>query len=232
MVMEKVKIGICDDEKVILGILTRIVKKIMEKLEVEFEIKMFLSGKQLLLEVKELDVVFLDVEMPELDGIETGRKIFEINPECKIIIATGRIERFKEAFRINTFRFITKPFLEEEVEEVIRDYLKVCFWGEKILAYQNRVEYEIEQKDIMYLSAYGSYVEIVTKHNIFRKEVSLKDMETLLDSQKFFRVHRKYIVNMARIEKYKNGEIYINNRKIDVARRKKTEFERKRLNLI
>ena len=227
--MKKIRIGVCDDEKVILGILVDMIKKVMEKVEVQFEVKVFLSGKQMLPEVKSLDLVFLDVEMPGLDGIETGRRIFGINPECKIIIATEGIERFKEAFKINAFRFVTKPFSEEEVEEAIRSYLKINFIGEKISAYYNRVQYDIEQRDIVYLCAYGSYIEIVTEHDIFRKETSLKDMEMLLESKIFFRVHRKYIVNIARIEKYKNGVIFINNKKIEVARRKKKEFERKRI---
>lgn len=64
-------------------------------------------------------MVFLDVEMPEMDGFEVGRRIYENNPECKLIIATGRVERFKEAFKIHAYRFITKPFQQDEVNDVI-----------------------------------------------------------------------------------------------------------------
>ena len=227
--MEKVRIGLCDDDAVVLGMLKRQIENIMKEVEGEYEIETFSSGKELLSVIGSLNLVFLDIEMPELDGIEVGKRIQMKNPKCKIIIATGRIERFKEAFCVNAFRFVTKPFCQEEVGEAIKSYLKGRIGRTKISVYQNRVLYDIEQKDITYLSAYGSYIEVITEKGIFRKEMSLSEMEKQLEAGMFFRVHRKYIVNMAKIDTYQNGVIWVNERKIEVARRKKKEFEQRYL---
>lgn len=225
--MEKVKIGLCDDESIIMEILKRQIETVMKKVGIDFEIKTFSSGKKLLSTVNSFHLVFLDLQMPEIDGIELGRRIRMKNPKCKTIIATGQVERFKEAFHVNAFRFITKPFCQEEVEEAICSFLKGRMGRKKISVYQNRVLYDIEQRDITYLLAYGSYIEVATENGIFRKEISLSDAEELLDNRMFFRVHRKYIVNMEKIEVYQDGNIWVNERKIEVARRKKREFEKK-----
>lgn len=227
--MEKVRIGLCDDESVILGILKRQIETVMKEMGTRFEIETFLSGQELLSVANSFHLVFLDLQMPEIDGIEVGKRIRMKNPKCKTIIATGQVERFKEAFRVNAFRFITKPFCQEEVEEAIRSYLKGRIGREKISVYQNRVLYNIEQRDITYLLAYGSYIEVMTDNGIFRKEVSLSEMEKQLENEMFFRVHRKYIVNMAKIDAYRNGIIWVNEKKIEVARRKRREFEQKYL---
>ncbi|NLK76986.1 MAG: response regulator [Clostridiales bacterium] len=105
-----IKIGICDDEKIVLSVLGTLVKQSLEELEEGGKIINFHSGEELLEEVEKLDVLFLDIEMPGLDGIEVGSQIQKRNLDCKVIMATSRQDRFKEAFKINAFRFITKPF--------------------------------------------------------------------------------------------------------------------------
>lgn len=225
--MERIRIGICDDEQIMLDMLKRLVERTMEKLSVDFEIKDFLWGKELISEVKELNLVFLDIVMPQMDGMEIGREISTINENCKVVMATRNIGGYKEAFRINAFRFITKPYCEEEVEEAITGYLRTGLAAEKISAYQNRIAYDIEQRDIIYVAAYGSYIELMTEHGVFRKEDSLNNMEKVLEPRIFFRIHRKYIVNMLLIEEYSNGIVFMKKRELEVSKRKKKEFENK-----
>lgn len=64
-----------------------------------------------------MDILFLDIEMPGEDGIQTGKRLRERGSECKIIMATSMAERFKEGYHIGASRFVTKPFDQEEVEE-------------------------------------------------------------------------------------------------------------------
>ena len=92
------RIGICDDEDIILDILKKIVSSCLEQLDYEAEIILFNSGKNLLEQKQQFNIVFLDLEMPELDGIETGRQLRRQQEDCKIIVATNRRDRFKEAF--------------------------------------------------------------------------------------------------------------------------------------
>lgn len=220
-----IKIGICDDEKIILEILQKIIEQCLEKLGFEAELFLFAGGKELLETEVELDILFLDVEMPQMDGIEVGKKLRRKKNECKIIVATSRRERFKEAFYIDAFRFVTKPFEIEEIREVLEETIIALGGVEKIQVYQNRVKCEILQRDILYIEAIDSSVEFMLEKGIYRKETSLTELETELNGNVFFRINRQCIVNMAQIEKYEKGMILINNENKKVSQRRKKEFD-------
>lgn len=219
------RVGICDDEELIIDALDGIIQKIVSNNGWKIAISHYQSGKELLKDVFDLDAVFLDIDMPELDGIETGRKVCEINSECKIIMATGRTDRFKEAFHIKAFRFVTKPFDCDEIEEALQAVLKRQIGWETIELYEKRNPYQIPQKDILYIEAYAGYSEFTVSDRILRKECSLSELEQELSKELFFRVSRQYIVNLGKITEYVRGSILIQGKKIRVSRRKKKEFE-------
>lgn len=79
-----------------------------------------------------MEAIFLDIEMPQMDGIEIGRIIKKIHPKCKIIMAADKEERIKEAFQIEALRFISKPFEYLEVEGAIKALYKQRLGTESI----------------------------------------------------------------------------------------------------
>lgn len=223
--MQKIMVGICDDEQIILNLLKQIIEDCILKNGWIAEITTFQSGEKLLSYVSELDVIFLDIEMPGLDGIETAKHIQIQNRNCKIVMETSRVDRFKESFKINAFRFITKPFDLEEIEEALQAVWNLQMGMETIELYEQRNPYDICQRNITYISSFDSYAEFMLADRVFRKEISLNDLEKILDTRLFFRVHRQYMVNMLWIFDYKNGVIRLDGKKIPVSRRKKKEFE-------
>lgn len=224
--MAKLKIGICDDEIIILELLKDIVTDCLAENEVDAEIVTFQSGKALIEDATEFDVVFLDIEMPELNGIETGKIIKERKPNCKIIIATSKEEYYKEGYKIDALRYITKPFDMHEIEEALEAVQKSRVGTDKIQLYYNRTLIEIKHRSIEYVVAYDSYVEFVLKDKVLRKPISLNELEEILDTRIFFRIHRKNLVNMLYIQAYKDGIITIGDKQMTVSKRKKKEFEK------
>ena len=116
-------IGICDDEELAPRRLERMIREMLGKRPelygTEWEIRLYFSGEELLEEAGDCAVIFLDVKMPGMDGIETGRRIMIRYPSCKVILATGERDRYKEGYRIHALRFVTKPFEEAEVAEAL-----------------------------------------------------------------------------------------------------------------
>ena len=224
---KRIGIGICDDKQEAIFELQKYIEEDMQRRKENWEIRSFSSGGKLLEKIDELSIVFLDIEMPELDGIETGREILKRNPDCRIIMETGMVERFKEAFQIRAVRFVTKPFVKEEVEEAL-DAALFKIWGQKTIELSmKRISYLIYQREITYVRAFNGYTEYAVNGQWMRKEVTLEEAEKLLDDRIFAKVDRQYIVNLAYVENYKGGSFFLGNIKFQVSRRMKKEFEKK-----
>lgn len=222
----KVNIAICDDEENVLEKLKRILLEITNREEIPCSILTFNSGKRLLEKIGEIQLVFLDIEMPDLDGIRAGLLLKRKNPDCQIMIASGREDRFKETFLIDAMRFISKPFDVEEIKEAVRAYRKRYMVGmESLELYRNRSLYEICQREIEYVSAYKGGVEVMANGQLFRKDVSLSQFEKALDESCFFRVHKAYIVNLLHVTNFTENEVWMGKVKIPLSRRHRKEFE-------
>ncbi len=221
----KLQVGICDDEPFIAKQLSQILNEIAVEKAYGMEIHVYGSGIELLDTLYSLDILFLDIEMPEMDGIEVGRRLRQVQKDCRIIMATSVVERFKEAFEIQAFRFITKPFEREEIARVLEAVMESRIGMETVSFYETRMEVDVMQRQIYYLWSCDSSVEARIGDRILRREGSLNEMERILDSRLFFRVHKKYLVNLLHISKYHDGVIYIGDIKITVSRRRKKEFE-------
>ncbi len=220
-------IGICDDEEAVAKKLQKIVEGLCEKNKWNWEVKIYLSGNEILQDLANLSIVFVDIEMPGMDGIQLGRAMKEQKNSCKIIMATGNLERFKEAFYINAMRYVTKPFDEVEIEEALNAAIGSDLAELTLEVYQQRNKYQLRQADIQYIEAFSGYAEIISFEQVFRKDVSLDDLETMLDQRLFVRINRKNIVNLLFVRPCKTTNVQVNNVEMPVSRRKKKDFERK-----
>lgn len=221
-----IKIGLCDDEQNVLEELKNIILECIDELQEEFEIYDYSCGNDVFPDVEKLDLIFLDIEMSGMDGIETGKAIKKKGFTGKIIMATGMVERFKEVFTIEAFRFVTKPFQKEEILQALQDFMDTRLGFESVKVYKERNEFTFFQKDILYVHPINSAVEVHTRNGIFRKESSLSEMEEILDSRLFFRISKQYIVNLQEINDYTNGIVRIQGNHLKVSVRKKKEFEK------
>ena len=221
------KIAICDDEKIIIDELYEMINEILQNYKYYNQIMIFQNGEGLLEEAENLDIVFMDIEMPDKDGLQLGQQLKERNPKCKIIMATGMVERFKEAFHIRAHRFVTKPFDKEEVEEALISAIDECNIGSSIEVYCQRNRYNILQEDIQYVEAYNGYTEFEVDGNRFRKEISLAELENILSDILFVRVDRKYIVNLRYVQAYSSDTFMIGDKHFVISRRNRKNFEHK-----
>lgn len=221
-----IKIAICDDDKIILDLLKKEIDTVCSRKNLMADSTAFTSGKQLLKEIETFQIVFLDIEMSEMDGIETGCEILRRNPACRIVMATCRTDRFKEVFQFRAYRFLTKPFQISEIEEMFDSYIREQIGCQTIEVYKDRNPYQVLQKHIRYIYSFGSSIELCIQDQIFRKEISLSEAEALLEKRLFFRIHRQTIVNMLWIDRYKNDMVSIGSISLPVSRRRKKAFEK------
>lgn len=221
----KLDLGICDDEELICKELDSVIHRVLEKQQMIGDVQYFTSGRDLLKEINKFGLVFLDMDMPDMDGMEAGREVEKRNPDCRIVVASAREDRFKETYRIHPLRFISKPFDEEEVWDAIRAYTENLIGYEEIEVYRNRKSYRFRQRDIQYIASFRGYIEFTVDGCVYRKDVSLKQMEETLEKDMFFKVHKSYIVNLFWVKEIRAHEVIVGNIKIPLSRRQKRAFE-------
>ena len=175
------------------------------------------------------DLLFVDINMPDMNGLEFVRSI---DSGHYIVFTTAHPEFALEGFKLNAIDYLLKPFSYEEfmkaTQKVISlvDLVERCHAAESAIA-QNEAEaadkevisvkadYKtqlVKVADIVYLESAGEYVRLhiegsSTITTLFR----LKNMETTLPADGFLRVHRSYIVNLKRIASYTKGRIFLVN---------------------
>ncbi|MBO5303395.1 MAG: response regulator transcription factor [Lachnospiraceae bacterium] len=221
-------IAICDDMPKAVEQIKNIVEKYLEEQALEANILEFYSGKDVLAEIENIQILFLDIEMPEMDGIAVGGKIRQRNIDCKIIMATGREDRIKEAFKISAYRFVGKPFIKEEVIEAVHAAIQAMLGYEVMELYEKRMVHHVLQRDMQMIKAYDSFVEIAVGNTWMRKDISIKRLLEILDTRLFFQVDRRYVVNIRCIKQYdyKEGKIDICGEVLKVSRRRKKIFDK------
>ena len=167
-------------------------------------------------------MLFLDIEMPGKDGIELGHILKEKGVDYKIVMLSGMVDRYKEAFKINAFRFVSKPISKKELFLAIDDVMELMEGTETLIAYKDGNSYSIKQKDIVYIEAVSSGIIACVGNTEFTIYKPLSELMDELNGKLFFRSHRSYIVNIHKIQEIlKNQILMINGQKALLSRRER-----------
>jgi DNA-binding LytR/AlgR family response regulator len=185
-----------------------------------------------------VDLLLLDIEMPEMTGLELIKKLGQSRP--LIIFTTAKKDYAAEAFELNVVDYLVKPIalprfkqaiekaaeaLESNKEEVKLEEQEFVFVKD------NGVLKRISIDEILFLEAMGDYVKVHTAQKFHVVHATLKSIEEKLPSTKFIRVHRSYIVAINKIDYIQEGTIRIGKINIPVADTHKSNLN-KRLNLL
>lgn len=210
----KLKVLIADDDEGMRLILRKIVSR-AEGYEIAGEAEDGQAALRLYEAVRP-DVVFLDVEMPVVNGVECAKKIADINPKTLIIFATAHEEYMPEAFSVYAFDYVVKPFKAERLlktlERIIEaEGIKMEFTAgkqqtasiasEKLMV-RNKEEINlIDVSEILLIQREDRTTAIYTGNERFVTSEGLSELEERLDKSIFFRSHKSYIINLGAINK-------------------------------
>lgn len=204
-------IAICDDEELI----REQVKKLVAKQRPDASTDLYSTGEELLAANKSFDVVFLDIQMDGLNGIETARKLRKENAQTILIFITGIREYVFEAFDVHAFHYLLKPIEEKKFREVFRqaeaEAEKLEKQAPKLLWIKSgKRKLPLRQDGILYIENRAKKLEIHTEEGVIETYASMQDAQAQL-KEAFFRCHRGYLVNMAYIAEYSRTSITLTN---------------------
>ena len=220
-----ISIAIVDDEKII----REQIKFFVEKKQTESVIDTYSSGEELLMVNKRYDIVFLDIQMDGINGIDTAKALRQKTEDTVLIFITGIKEYVFDAFDVAAFHYLIKPIEELKFSLVYEKAIlevrkkKQHNIGQLFVKTRSR-NVTLEQRDILYIESRAKKVEIHTRTDIIEAYAGIGELEKQL-SKNFYRCHRGYLVNMAFISEYSSDSITLNNgEKIILTKEKYGEF--------
>lgn len=185
-----------------------------------------------------VDLIFLDINMPKLTGIDFLRTLK--NPPL-VIITTAYAEYAIQGYELDVVDYLMKPFAFErfykavqKAEEILKARDIQHFENREvektdedfIFVKSSKKTFKINLSDILYIEALGDYVKIHTTDKMIVSYQSLKNIETLLPPKQFPRIHKSFIIALSRIDLIEGNQVKIRDRMLPVGTNFKNEFER------
>lgn len=171
-----------------------------------------------------IDLLFLDIEMPEMTGIELTRNLN--SKETIIIFTSSKKEYALEAFELNIADYLLKPFTQARFLQAVskaraifeskNENLQISK-DEFLFVRDSNITRRLKLDDICYAEAMGDYVKFYTKEKMFAIHGTMKAAEERLLKDNFIRVHRSYIVAIGKIDTLQDRGVVINGQFIPVA---------------
>ncbi|MEW8973710.1 MAG: LytTR family DNA-binding domain-containing protein [Tissierellaceae bacterium] len=237
------RVAICDDEKKICSQLKDVLEKISMKFSQEIDLAIFYSGEKLcecLSKDIYFDIIFLDIELEMMNGVEVGRKIREemLDEITQIVYISGKESYAMELFKVRPLDFIIKPLKFEKIEEVFKIALRLIKGSQGVFKYKfGYTTYSVLIKDILYFESRDRQVKIHTVNGINRFYGTLKDTHDKVREFNFIDIHKSYLVNYNHVIKFEYHQVTMSNKSvlpISQSNRKKVralqlEIERDRL---
>lgn len=214
------RIAICDDEKVICSQLKDILIKLEFGIAEKMEMDIFYSGEEL---CEALDkgvyyhIIFLDIELKMMNGVEVGNKIRNelLNESTQIIYISGKENYAMELFKVRPLDFIIKPLYYEKIKAILKLAVRLIKKNEGNFQYKfEHSTYKLLIKDILYFTSENRQVKIHTVNGIKQFYGTLRDTADRVREFNFIRIHKSYLVNYNHIIKFEYQQIIMTNNEV------------------
>ena len=221
------KIAICDDKMVLHDDLKKHLEEYALNRNLVFVYDDYTNGYDLIKSSIEYDLIFMDYQMDELDGLETSRKLRKKNIQTPIIFLTSFPSIVFDTFEVNAYRFLVKPIDQEKLCSAMDAFIRSIDDENFLLIKTDDDNKKINIDDIIYAEASDKYCYIrTTSDNILYKK-TLSDIEKQLPQDRFFRSHRTYLVGFRHIVSHTATDILFDNKeRAFISKLKNTAFKK------
>ncbi|MFM9944755.1 MAG: LytR/AlgR family response regulator transcription factor [Bacteroidia bacterium] len=220
-----------DDEPLALDILESYLKK-MPDMELVGKCSNALEASEFL-KTHKIDLMFLDIQMPEITGLEFMRSL--TNPPL-VVFCTAYSDFAVEGFELDAIDYLLKPVAYDRFSKTMdraKEYMALKkndsveapdLENDYIFIKSNQKQIKLSYDHILYVEAFADYVKLFTTEKRYITLQTMKNMEIKLPKEKFIRVHRSFIVGTKYITSFNSGELEIGAVKIPVGKNYKDEF--------
>lgn len=217
------KIAVCDDRESDRKQIAEFISRYAEKAMVDIELDEYAGGEFLLAAYnsEKYPIVFLDIYMKGLSGVDTAFKIREKNADCMLIFATESPDFMAAGFNVGATHYLLKPLDYKGVEVALNRCKRLFSENERYFSVMaDRRNVQIRFRDVLYTEVYGKLVLIHTTESIVKTYTPLTQIADMLGDGPFLQCHRCYIVNMNYISSVQDESFVMDNSETIPIRRK------------
>lgn len=225
------EIVICDDEIKLANGVKKLAEKYIHDRKIDATFYVYQNPKDILGNINNFNIVFLDIEMGEYNGIEIAKNIKKVARDTLIIFMTSYDQYSIKAYKAHAFDYIMKPINYEKIRDTLDDLFTL---NHKLLDKELSVKFRTKQfevnvkvNDILYFELDFRQIYYITLNSRVRIIDDFKKIKTIFQEYDFYSPHKSFMVNLDKIDTFKGYEIYmINGDCIPLSQKKSPEFRK------
>lgn len=234
------KIALCDDDKNALPVVAGAVESAFGSQGIQTKVDCFEGGRELLRTMEEVryQIVLLDIDMPELDGIELGQRIRNKNETVEIVYVSECEDRVFESFSVYPLGFVRKSNFLNDVSGIVRLYIRKYMKNQRAeqLKFTTRNSVQaVKRKQIRYIEGSGNYqmVYLNGQEKPLEVKMTMDKLEEITEPLGFIRIHKGYLVNYLFIQRIQASQVILKGETaLPIGRSKVKEVKSKYLSLL
>lgn len=218
------RIGVCDDSADARMLLCCALERVLDERGVAHQCFEFSSGEGIMLWLAkhpgELDLVFLDIEMPGVDGMETARRLRQRDEGLQLVFVTGYADYVYDGYSVGALGYLLKPAKNALLEGIVERALGVLYRAadQAYLCRSGETFYRIQRKDILYFYSDKRQIGCVTPDKTYMFYGKLDEVQKELADESFVRIHQRYLVHATTVEQTDGGELRIGETLLPISR--------------
>jgi DNA-binding LytR/AlgR family response regulator len=220
-----IKIGICDDDQQVLTQVEQYLHTYTSTKGINCFINSFQSGEDLICDMDvygTYDILFLDIELSRIDGIETARYVRNRYPGTVLLFISCHSEYYKAAFDVQPFQFIDKPIEFTDFCSLCDRIFNLVLDSPQLLSfYYNHIHYNVDIRDIVYLESNKRLIRVICRDGDYEFYDKLNNLEIYLaeKNHQFIRIHKSFLINPLYVKRFEpENVIMINDVSLAISR--------------
>lgn len=222
------RIAICDDSLSDLNLINDMLISFFNTNGIEYEIELFNNGNSLLNPQISYDLILLDIEMEEKNGIEVAHEIRTFNTDSKIIFITNStsIDYMQQGYKVKADRYLVKPINQQEFNFEISSVIKEQLIDNKFILDKRIGQNKLYINTLIYIEFINRKTIIHTKNGEISTYITIKEWVALLNKYHFSQNHKGYIVNLSYVQCVNTDSLtLLNGKNLPIGRKFKEKFK-------
>lgn len=220
-------IAVCDDEMLQCCMLSKKIEKILGQMKLSCTIHRFYSGEALLKEAEHFDILFLDILMQGLDGLQAAQIFRQKSSDQILIFISSSREYVWSAYDVEAFHYLLKPIDDRKLESVLLRAVRKTRKQPRryLLIRRERQQEKLFLDNIRYFEIRGRMIDVHENGGCFTYYERIRLLEERLKGHGFFRCHKSFLVNLNYIDSYNRQELLLDDgERIPIAKRRYQDF--------